>query len=513
MRIKKWIIFPRSSFEFYIIEERKDFQENKQKRIDSRKEAKQKELRIFNDQWDHEKTFCKSPEEYEEYEKRRNSGLKKFNKGLSKQEKAFNSYLKEKAKAFKTWEDSQFEQEKNQEWSYQIGFQAYWEKLQNEKTEKTLPTDNAQPQVREKVDYKAQREAKKAERKRLELEKNQRKQEERAQRLQREAKEREATAQAVAIAEDKKQVFDKLLKNKNMNIFNKTFGKKNLEQKEQKVSMENLKTLLDKIRRFPIERYFCKLFQQPTGNVKYTCDKPPHVFFKQKAYEDFLLLTGIAYEEVAWICRVSRDEETPEHFTIEEVMLLEQKTSYGDVLVGDKEISNALYPLLLQGEEVFDSWNHCQVHSHHNLSTDPSGVDKDALQKRNNMDYFIRIIVNKKGSMNITIKANPFGFTCENVPFTVLKETTVKAPTQIAISDGAILPIQTVSPGFAKRFEEISNEMEAKITTSSDPANFVPDKRFLKLNEVGIETQETEIPIESESSDQTEETEPKGSDV
>jgi len=114
------------------------------------------------------------------------------------------------------------------------------------------------------------------------------------------------------------------------------------------------------------------------------------------------------HEEISWIGFCTLDEQY--NITIHDIYCPENQTTSAALVTitheGDNELIDWEEEMRAQyGNGSCKAW----FHSHVNMSAAPSGTDNDTLKKLSKgQPYYIRVIMNKKKDVHITISA--FGF-------------------------------------------------------------------------------------------------------
>lgn len=124
--------------------------------------------------------------------------------------------------------------------------------------------------------------------------------------------------------------------------------------------------------------------------------------------EDWLTLQTIvekSKEEVGWLSCVDKTvQDGVIVYNINKIYLPKQDVHATTCEITDEGLQELYENLILSGQDEVVNTLRCWGHSHVNMSVHPSGQDEtqflDFLQ---NCDFFIRLIVNKKSEINISI--------------------------------------------------------------------------------------------------------------
>ena len=128
-----------------------------------------------------------------------------------------------------------------------------------------------------------------------------------------------------------------------------------------------------------------------------------------------------ASTEVGWLALVKKDERNNE-YTIYETLICEQEVSGATTDLHEKGLQKIAEQLIEQGRE--DELNNvrCWAHSHVNMSTSPSATDGETFKEYYEQcgDYFIRLIMNKKGDYNIDLADYSLGLIYKDMGITLM---------------------------------------------------------------------------------------------
>lgn len=128
-----------------------------------------------------------------------------------------------------------------------------------------------------------------------------------------------------------------------------------------------------------------------------------------------------ANTEVGWLALVKRDERNNE-YTIYETLICEQEVSGATTDLHEKGLQKIAEQLIEQGRENELNNVRCWGHSHVNMSTSPSATDGDTFKEYYEQcgDYFIRLIMNKKGEYNIDLADYSLGLIYKDMGITLM---------------------------------------------------------------------------------------------
>lgn len=114
-----------------------------------------------------------------------------------------------------------------------------------------------------------------------------------------------------------------------------------------------------------------------------------------------------------------RDPDNPFAFTVTEIFVPRQEVGSTKADIDDDGMAVLADELLSRenGEEAFEAlrfWGH----SHVNMGVNPSGTDNETFEQLAGAnEFFIRLIVNKSGDLNIAVYLRDEGITLYNVPW------------------------------------------------------------------------------------------------
>lgn len=147
------------------------------------------------------------------------------------------------------------------------------------------------------------------------------------------------------------------------------------------------------------------------------------VFIKPIAYSKMWHYVDICDEEVSWLGIV---ENIGCIYIISDVYLVEQNVSSAESSIDEEAFCKLMKQLILEGDEGGKKSNNIRFlgHSHHTMSTNPSHQDDLQMKEyaKNNMDFFVRGIFNKKGRIKFCIflfKDGEILLELEDVPWSI----------------------------------------------------------------------------------------------
>ncbi|MDR2540951.1 MAG: hypothetical protein LBD11_04130 [Candidatus Peribacteria bacterium] len=437
--IKKWFILKFSwhprSFGAFIRNERKLQKERQKLRKEDIHEDHCRQWEAFREEWQ------KKDEALVETYGDRNRGLGPFREASYKKRQAEREL---KNKLEKDYDQLPKEDEKYSEWEkgkWKAFFDGTLEK-EHDPMESDYPSEvleqrrEAQKEVdhQRKLDAQQQRAIAHQQKREADAQRRQQKAEEQKQREQARIRQKQKEAEAKALEKEKNELFNKLFKNKEMKHWFKRWKKGDGETPEEKFY------------NFVPEKFESQPFGH-TGQTTVRITKYPKIIFTKKMDKMIRKIVGLAPEEIGWFCGVRRDELHPEQFWVENIYILDQKTSPANCTLDSKDLARLMEELVAKGEEGeaelerIKFWGHCHVKFEVNPSSqDVQTFDKFGLPE----EFYIRGIFNKLGAVRLDLMVKAFGLFFENVEFMV--------------SD----------PEFDREIEKMARILEPKITPSID---------------------------------------------
>lgn len=145
--------------------------------------------------------------------------------------------------------------------------------------------------------------------------------------------------------------------------------------------------------------------------------KSPKVFISDECMVKMMCYIDSCDDEIGWLGTAYKKNDK---FYIDDVMLFEQDV-HGTTTEITPEGLEEFGSKLLEEENGLETWNKIRVwgHSHVNMSVSASGQDDDQMEtfSSNGLDWFIRIIANKKGEMQVDVYNFESGIIYKNVKY------------------------------------------------------------------------------------------------
>ena len=161
---------------------------------------------------------------------------------------------------------------------------------------------------------------------------------------------------------------------------------------------------------------------KPVTKVEVVQAAAPMVFISRKAADKMRLIIDKSKDEVGWLCSV---DEIDGGYVLQDVFIIDQEV-HGATTELTAEGLQKFGEELMVMEGGMDLWTRIKGwgHSHVNMGVTPSGQDKMQMEMliENNCDFFIRLIGNKRGELEIGVFNYKLGVSYLNVPWQVLDD-------------------------------------------------------------------------------------------
>ena len=126
---------------------------------------------------------------------------------------------------------------------------------------------------------------------------------------------------------------------------------------------------------------------------------PPKIYITPDAYITIGEYVKQCDYEISWFSRI--EEINKNTFVIEDAILLNQEVTSSSAEFSEKELAAFMNDILKTHGIDFYNKIRCWGHSHVNFAASPSGQDLKQIMKFNEQDYYIMLIVNKKGDAHV----------------------------------------------------------------------------------------------------------------
>ncbi len=208
--------------------------------------------------------------------------------------------------------------------------------------------------------------------------------------------------------------------------------------------------------------YFKERLQtKPTVTVLEQC--LPDVIINSNALVKMQLYVDKCDDEIGWLGTAYKQKNT---IYVEDVYLFEQEVHSTTTEITPEGLSKFGEELLKQDNGI-EIWNNLKVwgHSHVNMSTSSSGQDDKQMETfaNNGHDWFVRIIANKKGEMQIDLYDYSQGIIYKDLPWEeAMSEEEQHIQEQIALLYQKIADMKKIQ---LEKFEkQIKDEMKEKVS-------------------------------------------------
>lgn len=145
----------------------------------------------------------------------------------------------------------------------------------------------------------------------------------------------------------------------------------------------------------------------------------PIICFEKNALIKMHLYVKECDKEISWLGIVDKKVDgNNTAYIVEDVMLLEQEVTGTTTEMNESALSKFGTKLIEENKTELFSKIKCWGHSHVNMAVYASGTDDDTFEQfYKNNDYFIRLICNKKGDMNVDFMDCSLGIKYLNLPW------------------------------------------------------------------------------------------------
>jgi len=147
-------------------------------------------------------------------------------------------------------------------------------------------------------------------------------------------------------------------------------------------------------------------------NIKYIGIEP-EILISNKAWSKMTQYVKLVDSEIGWLGTVEIDDNI---FTITDVFLVKQEVNKVTCEIDPTALIELYEQRIGDGLRVDDIilWGH----SHNNMGVSPSGQDNNQFEEfAENNKYFIRLIMNKRGEVNIALLDSEKEIIFENLDF------------------------------------------------------------------------------------------------
>lgn len=148
----------------------------------------------------------------------------------------------------------------------------------------------------------------------------------------------------------------------------------------------------------------------------------PIIVIRKKALEKMYHYIDMSKLEVGWLGSVIREDN---RYIIDDVFIFEQEVAGTTTEISPEGLMDFASELMKM-ENGMEIWNNIRLwgHSHVNMDTTPSGQDNSQMElfNDNGIEWFIRLIANKKGKFSFTLFVYDSGITFIDIPWVVENE-------------------------------------------------------------------------------------------
>lgn len=188
--------------------------------------------------------------------------------------------------------------------------------------------------------------------------------------------------------------------------------------------------------------------------------KMPNIYIFADKYRYMRKLTENCDREIGWL---ALSKPTEDGYIIYDVLMCKQEVSGTTTELDEKGIQDIFEKLMKDGRSDEVNNVRCWCHSHVNMPVKPSKQDNETFEEyyKRCDDYFIRLIMNKKGEISLDAAEYKNGFIYRELPLYMIYEDEKERK-------------------IYEKIEELSNEVE-KLTRKADE---IEEKKQKKIDEL-----------------------------
>lgn len=204
----------------------------------------------------------------------------------------------------------------------------------------------------------------------------------------------------------------------------------------------------------------------PETKVEYTKERVPKVFISPEAIAKMQTYVQECDDEIGWLGTAHQDGL---NYVISDVFLFDQEVHSTTTEISPEGLAT-FAEALLEREDGVDVWNQMKVwgHSHVNMGVSPSGQDNKQIETFAGcgVDFFIRIIANKKGDLKVDLYLFDLGISYIDAPWQKsLSEEELRLQVQINMLQEAIDKLNQAKVDNVKTL--VSDEIKSKVKKKS----------------------------------------------
>ena len=133
--------------------------------------------------------------------------------------------------------------------------------------------------------------------------------------------------------------------------------------------------------------------------VEQIVKKSPEIYITPEAYFTMQQYAAQCQYEISWFSRVLNPAEN--QYIIVDALLLDQTVWAASAEFSPEELSKFTMDTIKQKGIDFFNQIKCWGHSHVNMATSPSGQDLQQIRTFREQDYYIMLIINKRGEAHV----------------------------------------------------------------------------------------------------------------
>ena len=216
---------------------------------------------------------------------------------------------------------------------------------------------------------------------------------------------------------------------------------------------------------------------KPNTTIRPINVKAPNIFIEPDAYMTITEYVKQCQYEISWFSRV--EELSEKEFVITDAILLNQTVTHSSAEFSEEELSTFMSDILKT--HGIDSYNKikCWGHSHVNFDAVPSGQDLKQIRQFNEQDYYIMLIVNKKGDAHVAFYDFKNNVVYENIPVHLYSSNSREISKQVqqSIEEKVKLP-RVASPAKYKQVSMTFDKGSAAYYNAVDELNVAAQRIY-----------------------------------
>lgn len=209
--------------------------------------------------------------------------------------------------------------------------------------------------------------------------------------------------------------------------------------------------------------------------------KCPEIFITPEAYFTMQQYALQCPLEISWFSRVISPSDNK--YVIMDAMLIDQTVSPASAEFSEEELSTFMMNTI--SEKGIDFFNEikCWGHSHVNMSTSPSGQDLRQIRSFSEQDYYIMLIINKRGEAHVEFYDFKHNTIYKNIRIQLYLQNSddiaaaVKSDIERCVKDARLAAKCKYDYGYGyyEQMKMFANQSKKEMPKQSIEANIEPD--------------------------------------